>query len=278
VPYSILLIDVPYDCGQFDARMGAGPTYLIDRGLADSLREAGHAVRRASVRLPSGFHTEWMAFAFIQEQIATLVRQAEQSGERVLILSGNCAPAALGVLSADIGADTAVVWFDAHAEFNTPETSPSGFLDGMGLAIALGHCWRARAPMFQTNPVPEEHVILVGSRAIDDEELVRLERSRVRRSAVDPEQVVRLLAPLSSRVRRAYLHVDLDVIDATELRANLFASDGGPSADQVSAVIAAVGARVPIGAASITALDPTIDGERGWSIARKLALTIAGCP
>ena len=49
----ILLIDVPYDCGQFGARMGAGPAYLIDRGLPESLRAAGCAVRRASY----GFRT-----------------------------------------------------------------------------------------------------------------------------------------------------------------------------------------------------------------------------
>ena len=274
----ILLIDVPYDCGQFDARIGAGPTYLIDRGLTDSLSAAGYAVRRASVRLADGFHTEWMALSMMHEQIAALVRQTHASGERVLILSGNCAPAALGVLNARTSNTTTVLWFDAHADFNTPETSPSGFLDGMALAVALGHCWHACAPMFHANPVPEEHVIQIGVRSVDREERERLDRSRVHQSAADAVQVIEALDTISGTVRHAYLHLDLDVIDASELRANHYAMSGGPSVASVAAIIAAIGTRVPIDAAALTALDPSIDGERAWKIGERLALAIAGCP
>jgi arginase len=273
----ILLIDVPYDCGQFGARMGAGPGYLLARGLEQSLRTAGHGVRRASVRLPDAFYTEWRALTVIQEQIAALVQQTRASRERTLILSGNCAPAALGVLSADKTADTAVLWLDAHADFNTPETSPSGFLDGMALAIALGHCWRACAPMFQTNPLPEDHVIQIGVRSVDDEERERLHRSRVHQATAEPAAVTRTLDGLSGQVRKAYVHLDLDVVDASELRANQYAVNGGPSVDSIGSVIAAAGTRVPVDAAALTALDPSIDGERAWLVARQLALIIASC-
>ena len=275
----ILLIDVPYDCGQFGARMGAGPAYLIERGLEQSLRAAGYPVRRASVRLPDAFHTEWRALSVIHEQIAALVLQTRASGERALILSGNCAPAALGVLgAAESRIDTAVLWLDAHADFNTPETSPSGFLDGMALAIALGHCWRASAPRFQTNRLPEEHVIQIGVRSVDDEERQRLDRSRVHQTPAEPTAVTRTLDALSGQVRRAYVHLDLDVVDASELRANQYALNGGPSVKSTAAIIAAAGTRVPVDAAALTALDPSIDGERAWLIAQQLALTIASCP
>lgn len=123
----ILLIDVPYDCGRFGARMGAGPTFLIDRGLPDTLRAAGYAVRRASVRLSDDFHTEWDALNLQQQEISALVNEAGTRGERTLILSGNCGAAALGVLGAGAAVDMGVFWFDAHADFNTPETSSSGF-------------------------------------------------------------------------------------------------------------------------------------------------------
>ena len=274
----ILLIDVPYDCGQFGARMGAGPAYLIEHGLADSLRAAGYTVRRASVRLPGGFHTEWRALSILQEQIARLVQQTRASGERALILSGNCAPAALGVLSAGPSTDTAVLWLDAHGDFNTPETSPSGFLDGMALAIALGHCWRSCAPMFQANPVPEDHVIQVGVRSVDDEERQRLDRSRVHQCVADPTHVSRALDLVSRSLHHAYVHLDLDVVDASELRANQYAISGGPSVESVAAIIAATGARMSVDAAALTALDPSVDGERGWIVAQQLALTIANCP
>jgi len=61
-----------------------------------------------------------------------------------------------------------VLWFDAHGDFNTPESTLGGFLDGMALAIATGRCWTglaATVPGF--TPVAEENVVLVGARDLD---------------------------------------------------------------------------------------------------------------
>ena len=66
-----------------------------------------------------------------------------------LVLAGNC-NAAVGVV-AGLGPGAAVLWCDAHADFNTPETTTGGFLDGMGLATVTGRCWTsmaARVPGF----------------------------------------------------------------------------------------------------------------------------------
>jgi arginase len=275
----ILLIDAPYDCGQANVRMGAGPTYLIDRGLAASLRSAGHEVRCESVRLPLGFHTEWDALIALQQQIAALVRSAVVGGERVLVLSGNCGPAALGVLGGLGGPDTAVVWLDAHADFNTPETSPSGFLDGMAAAIAVGDCWRGPSATFRTlEAVPEDHVIQVGVRSVDPDEGARLDRSQVNRLGKDMSSLRMLIDRLSERVRGLYVHIDLDVFDMAELQANSYASSNGLRFDQVSEVIRTAGSRLSLSAASITALDPTLDAERAWSVALRLAHVVASCP
>jgi arginase len=171
-----------------------------------------------------------------------------------------------------------VFWFDAHADFNTPETSPSGFLDGMALAIATGQCWRDCAPMFQTNPLPEDHIVQVGVRSVDDGERHRLHQSRIHQSTADPAAMARTLDAVAGRFERAYVHVDLDVVDASELRANHYAVDSGPSVAAVAASIAAIGNRFRVDAAALTALDPSIDGERAWKAAEQLALTIARCP
>ena len=112
--------------------------------------------------------------------------------------------------------------------------------------------------------MPEEHAIQVCVRSVDDEERKRLERSRVRQIAVDPADVSRTLDVMSRSVRRGYVHVDLDVIDASELRANQYALNGGPSVNSVAATIAAAGRCVPVDAAALTALDPSIDSERAW--------------
>jgi arginase len=275
----ILLVDVPYDCGQLNARMGAGPTYLVDRGIVASLRSAGHEVRCAAVRLPMGFHTEWDALIALQRQIAALVRSGVSAGERALVLSGNCGPAALGVLGGIGASDTAVVWLDAHADFNTPETSPSGFLDGMAAATAVGHCWRGLARTFDNlDALPEEQLVQIGVRSVDPEERARLDRSGVHRATDDVTDVSALMGQLPHRVRQLYVHIDLDVIDNAQLRANSYSASGGLDVNQVAAVIRTVASTLPLSAASITALDPSLDPERAWNVGERLARVVADCP
>ena len=254
--------------------MGAGPTYLLERGLATSLRAAGHQIRCEPVRLPRGFHTEWTALLALQHQIASLVRSAMSAGERVLILSGNCGPAALGALGGLGGQDTAVLWLDAHADFNTPETSPSGFLDGMAAALSVGHCWRGVATNFHS-PLPEEHLMQIGVRAVDPYECVRLERSRVHRIAGDLSDLSSRMDQLCDGVRHLYVHIDLDVIDAAELRANAYSTAGGLSVNQLTAVVRSAVSCSSFRAASITALDPALDPKRAHNVCDQLARLVA---
>jgi arginase len=65
------------------------------------------------------------------------------------VLSGNCNTAAIGAIAGAGPEDLGIVWFDAHGEFNTPETTTTGFIDGMGLAIAVGAAggrWQRACP------------------------------------------------------------------------------------------------------------------------------------
>jgi arginase len=274
----ILLIDVPYDCGVFNTRMGAGPTYLLERGLMASLLAGGHEVRKEAVRLPLGFHTEWESLVILQRQVADLVRSALMSGERALVLSGNCGPAALGVLGGLGAQETAIVWLDAHADFNTPETSPSGFLDGMAAAVAVGHCWPAVIATMETlAALPEDHLVQIGVRSLDPGERRRLDNSRVYR-ATDIDDISAAIDRLGGGVRHMYVHIDLDVIDIGELRANSYSLSGGLGADQVAATVRTAASRLSLSAAALTALDPALDPERAWHVCERLAHVVADCP
>jgi arginase len=173
---------------------------------------------------------------------------------------------------------TAVCWFDAHADFNTPETSPSGFLDGMALAIATGGCWQAAAPRLEAfDPVPEEHVVQVGVRSTDPDEEDRLERSRVTRlGGADGDRLSGFLQRLPEPTA-LYVHVDLDVIDSADLHANSYASAGGLSVDQLIGFFRIVARHLPVAAASLTALDPACD-ERAWPVVERIAHALADLP
>lgn len=77
----------------------------------------------------------------LHEQVAEAVAAAAVDAARPLVVvSGDCV-ASLGVLAGlqRAGVDPAAVWFDAHGDFNTPQTTDSGYLGGMPLAIAVGH-------------------------------------------------------------------------------------------------------------------------------------------
>ena len=129
-----------------------GPLHLLNAGLAERLEEEGHQVTIRSVELPPEFRATEIASAFeLSAALARGVAGAVKTGTFPLVLSGNCGPAALGCVGG-LQSQTKIFWFDAHGDFNTPETTRSGFLDGMALAAVTGRCWSglARAiPGFQ---------------------------------------------------------------------------------------------------------------------------------
>ncbi len=226
----IALIVVPYDSARRGERMGAGPLRLLDAGLEERLARAGHTVTVQVVEAPP---TSWRAeirTAFdLAASVADRVRAAAADGSHPLVLSGNCGPAALGCL-AGLSAPPEVFWFDAHGDFNTPETTVGGFLDGMALATAAGRCWRrltAALPGFE--PVPDESITLIGARDLDPLEAEALQQSAVRRVSV---AALRRHLPEAIRADRraeqpAYLHLDLDVLDPREGRINSYAAPDG---------------------------------------------------
>lgn len=159
-------------------------------------------------------------------------------------MSGNCG-ATLGVVAGTNNKRLGLIWFDAHGDFNTPETSRSGFLDGMGLAIIAGLCWKPLAlsiPNF--NPMEGENILHVGGRDFGSQERVLFEQAGV--SVVD-EMVIRqtnireALKPatqqLSLKAKEAYLHIDLDVLNPKVSPSNEYAPRGGLSVEQVLGAI-----------------------------------------
>jgi len=173
----IHLIQVPYDSGHFDARMGRGPSHLVTHGAAERLRGAGVTVCESVLRVENNFPTETAVTFDVLRETASAVREACADGMVPLVLAGNC-NTTVGVVGGLQSPDVGVIWLDAHADFSTPESSSTGFIDGMGVAMLTGRCWTAATrtiPGFA--PVPDECVLLVGQRDFDDDEVKRLEAS-----------------------------------------------------------------------------------------------------
>jgi arginase len=271
---AISLIQLPYDSGRFGERMGQGPIALIESGLVEHLRTLGNEVDVASVRLSEGLHSEANALVELQRLTVPLLRDALSREARPIVLSGNCGPAALSAVAALNQSETATIWFDAHADFNTPETSRSGFLDGMGLAILTGRCWRRLAERFESfQPVLDSQVIQIGVREKDPPEVQLLQQSAIKQiPTVALAGLSEALKELSTN--KVYVHVDLDVIDTSEGRANGWASGGGLSVNQLGDALELIGRSVSIAAGAVTCYDPAVDmdGRIGRAVPRIVEL------
>lgn len=266
----LTLIQVPYDSGHYGVRMGRGPLHLIEQGLGGADAEV------APVRL-DGFLTEVTSAPRLYREVAERVAQAREKGRLPVVLSGNCNAAAVGSL-AGIG-EAGVVWMDAHGDLNTPDTTPSGFFDGMAISVAMGRCWptfTAKLPGF--HPLDPRNLIHVGARDFDPPELDVIEREGIARIPVgDLDRLDAALADLATRVDQVYVHMDLDVLDPSELRANLFATPDGLTVAQMEEVVRATGRHLKIAAAGITAYDPDEDPEgRGVRVAERLIEALVG--
>jgi arginase len=257
----VALIAVPYHLGHESLGMGAGPNRLLAAGAADVLRRADHEVEVERVRLepqPNEVAAVFATAGLVARQVAAAVDR----GAFPLVLSGNCF-CSLGVV-AGLGADVGVVWLDAHADFNTAESTASGFADGMGLAVLTGTGWnglREQIPGYRT--VRERNVVLVGARDFDPAEEARLRASEMARldASEAGSRLALALSDLASRVGGVYFHLDLDVLDPSEGRANEYSAAGGLRASEVAAAIEEVGGRLPLRAASVTAYDPSFDPD-----------------
>src|SRR3989440_4253776 len=259
----VRLIRVPYDAGNRGLRMGAGPDRLA--AAAGRLRSRGVEVAEAPVEAPPGLRTEIGTTFALHCAVAAEVRDAAAAGDFPLVLSGNCG-SAIGAIAA-AGAGTGLAWFDGHGDFNTPETTVSGFLDGMALAVATGRCFRPLAlsvPGFA--PVAERDAFLVGARDLDPAERSALDGSGVgwvRVAAVRDVGAAAALAPALGRLRarRIHVHVDLDVHDPALAPANEFSPPDGLTPREVQDAVRAIAAAVPICSASLASYDPSVDPQ-----------------
>jgi arginase len=259
----IRLLLVPYDSGQRNVRMGAGPEHLRAAGLEKHLATQGHQVdsqviEPASINWRAEVQTSFELMRAVSEQ----VRAARVAGRFPLVLSGNCL-AAVGVI-AGLGPQTGAVWIDAHGDFNTPQTTMSGFLDGMTLATATGRCWMELARSIEGfEPVPDKAVVLLGARDLDPGEGAALARSGIVRLSVEsaPNDIERVLRSLAPTMKKFYIHLDLDALDPSDGRANGYAARGGFSNENLQKILAIIARHLPVEAMTIASYDPSYDSD-----------------
>lgn len=220
----------------------------------------------------------------VLREIARQVQAARAAGEFPLVVSGSC-NSTTGALTGFDVERLALVWFDAHGDIHTPETTSSGFMGGLPLSIMLGHCWQTMAASIPGYvPLSEDRVIMVGLRDVDPPEEARLAEfditvlrdSEVLDRGVDVA-LGDALQPLAEKIDGIYLHLDLDVCDPESAPVNPYQAPGGLSPEKVKESLRFLASRHPIVGASVTAYDPDCDASgMGMRAAFELLETLAG--
>jgi arginase len=280
----IRVVVVPYELGRLREGVGRGPERLLEFGAEDALASAGATVRTEIIELDerygaSGSGDVDAAFELIR-LVSDRVRLAREERAFPIVLSGSCF-AAVGVVAGLEVSAPGVVWFDAHADFNVPETSISGYFDGMGLAVLTGSAWQGLLDTVPgTRPLPESAVVLAGARDFDPPEETRLRASQIVHLTSghlrSPETLVEALHAVVPEITGLYVHLDLDVLDVEVAKVNVYSAPEGLDGDQLDGLLEAVMRTFPVRAVSLTAYDPACDVEgRVPPIALRLLRTIA---
>lgn len=205
--------------------------------------------------LPDGDQQHRMSA--LHRPIADFVADSVARGDRPVSIAGDCCTA-LGVLAGlqRAGLNPALIWFDAHGDFNTWETTPSGFIGGMPLAMLVGRGEQRMAQAVGLHPFPESLLVLTDARDLDPGEKRALVASRVVhltdcRSLLD--------RPLDSNP--LYIHFDTDIINPDDAPAMSYRAQGGPSAADLKSIFRTLAQRGKLAAVSMGTWNPRLDED-----------------
>lgn len=191
--------------------------------------------------------------AALADQVATAV-----AAHRLPVsVAGDCC-ATLGVMAGlqRAGVEPTLIWFDAHGDFNTWETTPSGFLGGMPLAMLAGLGEQTMVQALGLRPLAPEHIVLTDGRDLDPGErdliagcgLVHLR---------DPRSLLEY--PLAARP--LYIHFDTDILNPLDAPAMSYPAEGGPRAAALTPIFRHLAQSGQLTAVSLSTWNPKLDAD-----------------
>src|SRR5262245_22634866 len=270
-----------------------GPTTMAEGGIQKILADLGATVRVDEAKLTADEETEyggWKKLGMSLGHFADIVTRNERDGYFTVGLLATC-PSMPGLVAGlqhsgpprepiKIG----MLWLDAHPDFNTPETTRSGSLGGMPVAVATGRALQVmRLDARLDPPLSDRHVVMGGVRLTDPLEQSLLDNSMIEQLSVDDLRnitpaVWAQLDRLNRLTDKIYIHIDMDVLDPREVMAHGNKVPNGPSSEQLAKLFEAIFTRYPKASAIGFATIPPTD-EGGLSIAalnRMIAAAVRG--
>src|SRR5579875_33181 len=230
----IRIIGAPMDLGADRRGVDIGPSAIRYANLSEHLQRLGHTVKdQGNIMIPQpeshpvgNPHLKYLEpIVRAAEELSQIVSETLQAGEFPLILGGDHS-IALGSISgvARQHRDVGVIWVDAHGDFNTEETTPSGNIHGMVLAALAGIGYSPLVNFGGWTPkIDASKIIIVGARALDpgEQELLRTHHIHVfTMSEIDERGIHRVMQEALAIAGRdnspIHLSLDLDALDPQE--------------------------------------------------------------
>jgi hypothetical protein len=277
-----------------------GPKYMAEGGLVPLLEKLGCELRGVeTVALTKEEQAEygaWNRGALESRRIGTLVSKQKQGDGLVLGLLTNCVdllgmlaglqhlqPAGSSPGSGEKGERreglaglkplrVGLIYFDAHADFNTPETTLSGMLGGMDVAVAAGMCLtRLRLKTGLDPALPTRYVVFGGLRDVDPLERELLDRSECQYLSVEdirsrPGAIEEQMRRLSRMTDVIYVHVDMDVLDPAEVSGHPLTAPEGPTSVELASAIRRIFANPKAAALGIASIPFGARDKEGLSL------------
>lgn len=261
---TVSVIVAPFHAGVRCYRVGNGPYRLLAGGIIEALQATGAETVLVEIESVDASEGEIGRSFAVKRQVAAAVSAAVDAGQFPLILAGNC-NVSVGTYAGLGDPNAGVVWFDAHADFDTPDEAMSGYFDGMGVATLAGQCWRGLAstvPGFR--PLDLSRLTYCGIRDFEPGQREKIEAHGISAIYGSTDRRVdfagELWAKLDTNPTPCAL-LDLDCLDTSVGRANQYATPGGLSAEDLAECMALVArATVPLGM-TIASFDPAFEGS-----------------
>lgn len=267
----VKIFGVPVDLGAKALGVSMGPSAIRYAGLIDALKlndieyvdYGDMPVNRSACT-----NGQIEGIARLSGELSELVAQAVDEGYIPIILGGDHSAAIGSIAGASLRTERlGLLWLDCHPDANTPETSPSGNVHGMTVAISLGYGYPqlVNCAGFAPKVLPED-VCIIGAKDIDKGERELLDSMGIKMFTIFDIQkngIVQVceyaLETVLSQVDRIHVSFDIDVLDPVIAPGTGILSRGGLSYREISYIMEAIKTKNRMGSIDIIELNPLLD-------------------
>lgn len=249
----VSIIQMPFTGARNVPEISDNPAYLYSNGVSDSIRALGFSLvpdRTVSLTVNEDrAYGSWHRMGLANGHLADMVAGNWQSGTLTVALLGNCT-SVIGVLGGlqNSGTDgelreVGLVFIDAHGDFNVPETTLSGMLGGMPVAVSAGMALHNLRRESGLDPgIRTEHIVMGAVRDLDPLERELVEASQIQHLSTEdlanrPDLVRAQIERLAQSTDVIYVHIDMDVLDPREVPGHPLTVANGPTSLELGSAL-----------------------------------------